>query len=86
MGLTKSRTRKVVSLFVASALVIGGAAGCSSNGSCTDRNQDGYCDDGSGGHSSGYYGGSSGKVKSGTSGATSGISKGGIGSSGSSGS
>lgn len=83
MNQPKSRTRKVVSLFVASALVLGSTAGCANNGSCTDRNQDGYCDDGSGGYSS-YRGGSSGKVNSGTGDVTSGISKGGIGSSGSS--
>ncbi|MBU7319537.1 hypothetical protein ACEU3E_34225 [Paenibacillus oleatilyticus] len=82
-----SRTRKLVALFVASTLVLGGTAGCSDS-KCTDRNGDGYCDDGSGGSSSGgrYYGGSgsSGSSYKGSSGSSSGISKGGIGGSGSS--
>lgn len=81
-----SRTRKLVALFVASTLVLGGTAGCSDS-KCTDRNGDGYCDDGSGGSSGGrYYGGSgsSGSSYKGSSGSSSGISKGGIGGSGSS--
>ncbi|WP_281887752.1 hypothetical protein [Paenibacillus sp. YYML68] len=81
------RGRKLVSLFVASALVLGGTAGCSDDRDCIDRDRDGYCD-GSGGRSGYYYGGgsssSSGKIKSGTSSPTSGVSKGGIGGSGSS--
>ncbi|WP_426447198.1 hypothetical protein ACP26L_24485 [Paenibacillus sp. S-38] len=86
-----SRTRRMVKLFVASTLVLGGAAGCSDSRDCVDNNRDGYCDDGGGGGSSSsshYYYGSSGSSKassSGTvSGSSSGISKGGIGSSGSS--
>ncbi|AEI44405.1 hypothetical protein [Paenibacillus mucilaginosus] len=85
-----SRTRRMVKLFVASTLVLGGAAGCSDSRDCVDNNRDGYCDDGGGGSSSSshYYYGSSGSSKassSGTvSGSSSGISKGGIGSSGSS--
>ncbi|MDO3680826.1 hypothetical protein [Paenibacillus ehimensis] len=79
-----SRTRKLVALFVASTLVLGGTAGCSDS-KCTDRNGDGYCDDSSGGSSGGhYYGGSGSKSSSKVSGSSSGISKGGIGSSGSS--
>ncbi|AFH64298.1 hypothetical protein ACVNS2_26815 [Paenibacillus caseinilyticus] len=85
-----SRTHRMVKLFVASTLVLGGAAGCSDSRDCVDNNRDGYCDDGGGGSSSSshYYYGSSGSSKassSGTvSGSSSGISKGGIGSSGSS--
>lgn len=81
-----SRTRKLVALFVASTLVLGGTAGCSDS-KCTDRNGDGYCDDGSSGSSGGrYYGGSGSSSSSykGSSGSSSGISKGGIGGSGSS--
>ncbi|WP_159887051.1 hypothetical protein [Paenibacillus puerhi] len=82
------RTHRMLSLFVATALVAAGTAGCSDN-KCVDRNKDGYCDDGGGGRS-GYYGGGSGgssgnQLKNGAStGTSSGISKGGIGSSGSS--
>ncbi len=81
-----SRTRKLVALFVASTLVLGGTAGCSDS-KCTDRNGDGYCDDGSGGSSGGrYYGGSSsgGSSYKASTGSSSGISKGGIGGKGSS--
>ncbi|AFC31936.1 hypothetical protein PM3016_5221 [Paenibacillus mucilaginosus 3016] len=82
-----SRTHRMVKLFVASTLVLGGAAGCSDSRDCVDNNRDGYCDDGGGGSSSSshYYYGSSKASSSGTvSGSSSGISKGGIGSSGSS--
>ncbi|SCW40002.1 hypothetical protein SAMN04487970_1005164 [Paenibacillus tianmuensis] len=83
-----SRTRKLVALFVASTLVLGGTAGCSDS-KCTDRNGDGYCDNGSGGSSGGHYYGGGGSGGSGSSSkassdSSSGISKGGIGGSGSS--
>ncbi|MEK8131979.1 hypothetical protein WMW72_29130 [Paenibacillus filicis] len=83
-----TRTKRLLSLFVASALVAAGTAGCADN-NCIDRNQDGYCDNGGGGRSGTYYGGGSSgsgsKLNSGdTGGVSSGISKGGIGSSGSS--
>jgi len=90
-----NRSRKIVSLFVATALVL--ASGCqNSPGSrdCIDRNNDGYCDDGGGGAggASRYYGSGGGSSasygtddgsykKSSSSGITSGA-KGGIGSSG----
>ncbi|MCZ8520178.1 MULTISPECIES: hypothetical protein [Paenibacillus] len=81
-----SRTHRMVKLFVASTLVLGGAAGCSNSRDCVDNNRDGYCDDGGSGGSSGtshYYGSSGGsKASNSTSGSSSGISKGGIGSSG----
>ncbi|PZE22504.1 hypothetical protein [Paenibacillus xerothermodurans] len=56
-------TNKVVSLFVATALIV--APGCSSkqaNTDCVDANQDGYCDNSGSGSSSSsyrYYGGGS---------------------------
>lgn len=56
------KTRALVTLFLSAALVVG-TAGCgnsSSNRDCRDDNQDGYCDDGSGGRSMYYYGGSGG--------------------------
>ncbi|MEF3305277.1 hypothetical protein [Paenibacillus sp. GYB003] len=47
MDWENGKTRKLVSLFVASALVV--APGCGSRqvsaGECWDRNNDGYCDD-----------------------------------------
>lgn len=87
------RSRKIVSLFVATALVLG--PGCqNSSSNCVDRNNDGYCDEGGSGSggSSGYYGSGGGSSasygssdssykKSSSSGITSGA-KGGIGSSG----
>jgi hypothetical protein len=80
-------TGRVVKLFVASALLLSGAAGCSNKQDCIDQNRDGYCDNGSGGSGgarSGYYGSSGGSSKSGTSSGISPGSHGGIGSSGSS--
>ncbi|WP_088834087.1 hypothetical protein [Paenibacillus tyrfis] len=82
-----SRTRKLVALFVASTLVLGGTAGCSDSQNCADRNGDGYCDNGSSGSSGGHYyggGGSGGSSSKASSDSSSGISKGGIGGSGSS--
>ncbi|WP_373429986.1 hypothetical protein [Paenibacillus sp. GD4] len=78
------RTRKVMSLFVATALMLGTTA-CSDR-DCVDNNRDGYCDSTGGSSSGGYYGGtgsSYGSKSKSSSGITSG-SKGGIGSSGSS--
>ncbi|CAG7603640.1 hypothetical protein PAESOLCIP111_00617 [Paenibacillus solanacearum] len=76
--------RKAVKLFLASALILGSSAGCSSNKDCVDQNQDGYCDNGSGrsGSSAGYYGSGGGSSKSGSSSGVSSGSHGGIGSSG----
>ncbi|CAG7623090.1 hypothetical protein ACFQI7_04605 [Paenibacillus allorhizosphaerae] len=77
-------TRKAVKLFLASTLILGSAAGCSSNKDCIDQNQDGYCDNGGGrsGSGSGYYGSGGGSSKSGSSTGVSSGSHGGIGSSG----
>ncbi|UUZ85843.1 hypothetical protein LJK88_21695 [Paenibacillus sp. P26] len=80
------RTRRISSLFVATALVIGGS-GCSNSNDCVDQNRDGYCDNSGGGSSGSYYRGSSGGSGKSTVGSSSGISQGshgGIGSSGSS--
>ncbi|MCZ8512487.1 hypothetical protein O9H85_08575 [Paenibacillus filicis] len=84
------RTQRAVSLFMAAALVLGGS-GCSSESNCTDRNRDGYCDNGSGssGSGSGFYKGGGSDIGSGKSSAgdSSGISQGshgGIGGGGSS--
>lgn len=97
MDRESGKTRKLVSLFVAAALVI--APGCGSRqvsaGECWDRNNDGYCDD-----DGSYVGGGSYHVVNGSrvysrsgvtksdsssykasSGISSGTSKGGIGSS-----
>lgn len=76
MEIKQGKTHKMVTLFVASALVA--ATGCSNtaaNSNCVDQNNDGYCDNGGGSSSSnGYYRGSSGK--SGTVSGSSGISQG----------
>lgn len=62
LGGESGKTRKLVSLFVAAALIA--APGCGSRqasaGDCWDKNDDGYCDDdgsraGGGGGSSYYY-------------------------------
>lgn len=85
----QGKTHKMVTLFVATALVVGtGCSNTAANSNCIDQNGDGYCDNGGGSSSSsGYYRGSSGT--SGTVSGSSGISKGssshgGIGSSSSS--
>ncbi|NHN33415.1 hypothetical protein [Paenibacillus agricola] len=54
----QSQSYKLVTLFVAAALVA--APGCTNraaNSNCVDANQDGYCDNGSGSRSSYFYGG-----------------------------
>lgn len=74
----QGKTHKLVTLFVATALVA--ATGCSNsaaNLNCVDQNNDGYCDNGSGStSSSGYYRGGSSSGKSGTVSGSSGISQG----------
>jgi hypothetical protein len=92
--LVTDKTGKMLSLFLASAMLITTGAGCSNRSSCVDQNQDGYCDNGSGssGGSSSYYrgrggtiGGNDGSTPRSSGGITSGsAAKGGIGSSGSS--
>jgi len=81
----QGKTNKLVTLFVATALVA--ATGCSNtaaNSNCIDQNRDGYCDNGGGGggSSGAYYGGSSGTSgKSSSSGISTSSSHSGIGSS-----
>ncbi|MFT9849226.1 hypothetical protein [Aneurinibacillus sp. REN35] len=79
----KSRAKKVMSLFMATALVTA-TAGCSSSDECYDNDNDGYCDDDGSAHSGSYVRGSSGqKLFQKKTGISSGSkSKGGIGSSG----
>ncbi|TNJ62860.1 hypothetical protein FE784_28600 [Paenibacillus hemerocallicola] len=95
LGGESGKTRKLVSLFVAAALVA--APGCGSRqvsaGECWDKNNDGYCDDdgSSVGGSYHYVNGSRVYARSGvsksdgsykaSSGVSTGVSKGGIGSS-----
>lgn len=96
MGEENGKTRKLVSLFVAAALIAAPGCGGSrvSSGECWDRNNDGYCDDdgSAAGGSYHYVNGSRVYSRSGvtqsdsgtykpSSGVSTGVSKGGIGSS-----
>lgn len=80
----RGQTKKLLSLFMATALVTA-TAGCSSDDKCYDQDNDGYCDDDGSAHSGSYTSGNGGKKlfqrKNGISSASKG-SKGGIGSSG----
>lgn len=77
----RGRTKKLLSLFMATALVTA-TAGCSSDDRCYDQNNDGYCDDDGSAHSGVYTSGNGGKKLFQRKNGISSASKGGIGSSG----
>ncbi|GEN35669.1 hypothetical protein ADA01nite_31290 [Aneurinibacillus danicus] len=77
----RGHAKKLLSLFMAAALVTV-PAGCSSDDECYDQDNDGYCDDDGRAHTGSYVYGSDGKKKFAKKSGISSGSKGGIGGSG----